>query len=119
MLVDRIAAIVDMRASTADAILAMSARRFACVGVVNEHSALVGITTDGDLRRHMNTDMLARPVCEVMTAEPRSLRPQALAAEALALMNHAEMLITVIFVTVDRRPVGILHIHDCLRSGVA
>lgn len=81
--------IVDMKASTADAIL------------------------------EMNTDLLARRACEAMTAEPRSVRPQALAAEALALMNQAEMLITVIFVAVDRRSVGILHIHDRPRFGVA
>ncbi len=72
--------------------------------------------TDGDLRRNMGDDLLARHAGEVMTAKPKHIRPQALAAEGVAVMNqHA---ITGLFVVEDGRPVGILHIHDCLRAGV-
>jgi arabinose-5-phosphate isomerase len=78
---------------------------------------LVGIVTDGDLRRHMGGDLLGRRVSEIMTASPRTIRAGALAAEALHVMN--ERSITSLFVIEDGRPVGIVRMHDCLRSGVA
>ena len=112
--------LVDEKASIADAILEMTAKRFGCIGMVDDGGCLVGIVTDGDLRRHMNADnLLALPAREIMTAEPRTIRPKALAAEALAVMNQPDRPITVIFVVEDRRPIGILHMHDCLRAGVA
>jgi arabinose-5-phosphate isomerase len=111
--------LVGIAASTAEAILEMTAKRFGCVGMVDEDGALIGIVTDGDLRRHMAPDLLSRPALEVMTEGPRTIRPNALAAEALAVMNQPERPITVIFVVEDRWPVGILHMHDCLRAGVA
>jgi arabinose-5-phosphate isomerase len=101
-----------------DAIIVMTTRRFGCVGVTGEDGRLMGIVTDGDLRRHMNADLLSQSVAEVMTAEPKTIRQQALAAEALGLMNRQA--ITSLFVVADDgRPAGILHIHDCLRAGIA
>lgn len=111
--------LVDKTSSTAEAILEMTTKRFGCVGLLNEQSQLVGIVTDGDLRRHMTADLLARPAIEIMTGEPRTIRPEALAAEALGVMNQPDRPITVIFVVEGDRPVGILHMHDCLRAGVA
>ncbi len=105
--------------STADAILEMTAKRLGCVGVLAADGALAGIVTDGDLRRHMAPDLLGRRAADVMTPAPRTIRPEALAAEALAVMNSPDRPITVMFVLEDRRPVGILHMHDCLRAGVA
>ena len=67
----------------------------------------------------MGPDLLGAPPVEVMTAGPKTIRPQALAVEALAMMNQAERPFTVIFVVEERQPVGVLHIHDCLRAGVA
>ncbi|HUN49993.1 MAG TPA: CBS domain-containing protein, partial [Candidatus Sulfotelmatobacter sp.] len=72
---------------------------------------------DGDLRRHMSGDLLKHAVDEVMTPQPKSIRPQALAAEAIGLMNNSK--ITSLFVTENGRPVGFLNMHDCLRAGVA
>jgi len=101
----------------AEAIPAMTARRFGCVGVVEADGHLLGIITDGDLRRHMGPALLGESAAAVMTRSPKTIRPDALAAEALRIMNgHA---ITSLFVVEDGRPVGILHIHDCLRTGVA
>ena len=111
--------LVDLETPTADAILEMTAKRFGCVGVLDDRQELVGIITDGDLRRHMAPDLLRRPSVEVMTSAPRTIRPEALVAEALALMNQPERPFTVMFVLENRRPVGILHMHDCLRAGVA
>ncbi|HJS85766.1 MAG TPA: KpsF/GutQ family sugar-phosphate isomerase [Acetobacteraceae bacterium] len=102
------------------ALLRMTEKRFGCLGVTEAAGRLVGIITDGDLRRHMGPDLLARRVGEIMTPDPRTIMADALAAEALHVMNARERPITALFV-VDRdgRPVGILHVHDLLRAGVA
>ena len=101
-----------------EAILLMTSKRFGCLGVVDGESNLIGIITDGDLRRHMDQDLFGRTANEVMTAAPRTIHPQALAVEALALMNDPARPITALFVVEDAGPVGIVHIHDLLRVGV-
>lgn len=101
----------------AEALLTMTAKSFGCVGITDREGVLAGIVTDGDLRRHMSENLLALSAETVMTPAPKVISPDALAAEALALMNGAS--ITSLFVVADRRPVGIVHVHDCLRAGVA
>ena len=100
----------------ADALLTMTSKSFGCVGIVDNEGLLKGIVTDGDLRRHMSGDLLSLKTEEVMTANPLSVRPDTLASEALGFMNARA--ITTLFVVEDERPVGIIHIHDCLRAGV-
>lgn len=103
----------------ADALVEMSTKGFGCVGVTDPQTGtLLGIITDGDLRRHMAPDLTAQRVEAVMTAAPRTIRPHALAAECLALMNLRAPRITNLFVVEDTRPVGILHVHDLLRAGI-
>jgi arabinose-5-phosphate isomerase len=109
--------LVDEGASMADALLGMTAKSFGCIGVVDSNGRLRGIVTDGDLRRHMSPDLLGRHAVEVMTKNPKTTRPDALASEALHLMNARA--ITNLFVMEGDCPVGIVHIHDCLRAGVA
>ena len=110
--------LVKRGASMADTILIITAKSFGCAGVTDEAGRLIGIITDGDLRRHMGTALLAERVETVMTPTPKTIRPQALAAEALGQMNAQA--ITSLFVVDDAwRPLGILHIHDLLRAGVA
>ena len=101
------------------ALLLMTGKGFGCVGVV-EAGRLIGIVTDGDLRRAMGPGLLDQAVADVMTRSPRTIRPEALAAEALRLMNEGDRRITSLFV-VDAAgaPVGILHVHDLLRAGLA
>lgn len=102
------------------ALLRMTEKRFGCLGVTDASGRLIGIVTDGDLRRHMGPGLLARRVADVMTSDPRTISPDALAAEALHLMNVRERAITALFVReADGRPIGILHIHDLLRAGIA
>jgi arabinose-5-phosphate isomerase len=101
----------------ADALLVMTKKSFGCVGIVAPDGKLVGIITDGDLRRHMGEALLRRAAREVMTRDPKTVPPGLLAAQALALMN--ERAITSVFVVEDGRPAGILHIHDCLRAGIS
>ena len=114
--------IVPTDTARGDALVTMTAASFGCVGVVNEHARLVGIVTDGDLRRNMSSDLLASTAGAIMTGEPKVIRANALAAEALAIMN--ERSITSLFVTdpdeADDHPkaIGIVHVHDCLRAGV-
>jgi arabinose-5-phosphate isomerase len=101
-----------------EALLEMTAKRLGCVCVVDDAGKPLGIVTDGDLRRHMSNDLPRRAAREIMTGNPRSIRPQALAAEALALMNEGSP-ITSLLVIEDGKLAGILHLHDCLRAGVA
>jgi arabinose-5-phosphate isomerase len=100
-----------------DVLLVMTSKRFGCAGVIGAQGELAGIITDGDLRRHMQPNLLQQAARDIMKQNPLSIRPQALAAEALAIMN--EKSITSLFVVDGEKPVGILHIHDCLRAGVA
>ena len=109
--------LIDRDAPMSEAVLEMTAKSFGCVGVVDDGGGLIGIVTDGDLRRHMGEGLLARSVGEVMTPDPKAIRPQALAAEAVRQMNAGP--ITGLFVVEDGRPIGFLHLHDCLRAGVA
>ena len=99
-----------------EALLEISQKGFGVVGVVQDE-ALIGIITDGDLRRHM-AGLLEMSAGQVMTQNPRSIAPGALAESALALMNESQ--ITCLFVVdpAGSGPMGILHIHDCLRAGL-
>jgi len=110
--------LVTRGTSMQDAILVMTAKSFGCVGVTDESGKLVGIVTDGDLRRHMGDDLFRSTVDRIMSARPKTIRPQALVVEALGQMN-AQAITSLFAVDDDRRPLGILHIHDCLRAGVA
>jgi len=111
--------LAGLRTPMTDALLTISQKGFGVVGVTDSDGRLAGIVTDGDLRRHM-AGLLDRVAGDVMTPAPRSIGPDQLAVEALAEMNEAQ--ITCLFV-VDpagsRLPVGIVHIHDCLRAGIA
>lgn len=104
-------------AAMSDVLLTMTNKRFGCVGVVDTNGHLAGIVTDGDLRRHMSNDLLNSTAGEVMTGSPKTIRLGALASEALGTMN--DNTITALFVVDSGAPVGILHIHDCLRAGIA
>ncbi|WP_273503142.1 KpsF/GutQ family sugar-phosphate isomerase [Paracoccus sphaerophysae] len=102
-------------APMAEALLTISAKGFGVTGVVDSDGALVGIITDGDLRRHMD-GLLTHNAAEVMTRAPRTIASAALAEAALAQMQDRK--ITCLFAVDDGRPQGILHIHDCLRAGM-
>jgi arabinose-5-phosphate isomerase len=104
-------------APMSEAIVEMSAKGFGCVAVIDTDGKLAGVVTDGDLRRHMRDDLLRAPVDEVMTASPKTVRPDQLASEALQLLNASK--ITALIVVENKRPVGIVHFHDLLRVGVA
>lgn len=98
-----------------DALLEISQKGYGVTGVTGPSGKLVGIITDGDLRRHMS-GLLDRRAADVMTADPRTIRADQLAEAALAEMQSRK--ITCLFAVDDGLPRGILHIHDCLRAGI-
>ena len=102
------------------AVIEMTSKRFGCVGVTDGAGALVGIITDGDLRRHMKTsnDLLSESVETVMTKKPMTVKADTMAAEVLALLNETKR--SVVLVVDDaHKPVGIVHLHDLYRVGIA
>jgi arabinose-5-phosphate isomerase len=110
--------LVSPETPMSEAILVMTAKSFGCVGVRGADGRLVGVVTDGDLRRHMDDRLLSRAVGEIMRRDPKTITAAHLAAEALAVMNR--FAITALFVIDEMaRPAGFLHLHDCLRAGVA
>jgi arabinose-5-phosphate isomerase len=109
--------LIKRGAPMSEAIVEMSAKGFGCVAVTDQDGKLAGVITDGDLRRHMRVDLLQAPVDAVMTASPKTVRPDQLASEALQILNSSK--ITALMVVESGRPVGIVHFHDLLRAGVA
>ncbi len=103
-----------------EASVEMTKKRLGCVGVV-EGERLIGIVTDGDLRRHLDqANLLEAEVARIMTPAPRTIGRDALAAEALAEMTEREPHVTQLFVTGSGlRPQGVIHLHDCLHAGIA
>ncbi len=99
------------------ALVVMTQKSLGCLGVVDNKGKLVGIVTDGDLRRHMGADFLRSSVGDIMTKNPKTVSPDTLAAEALEIINASR--ITALFVVDQGKPVGVVHVHDLLRAGVA
>lgn len=101
-----------------EALVVMTEKACGCLGIVNGEGTLVGIVTDGDLRRHMSSNLLNLKTKDVMTESPKTVEPDALTSEALEILNSKS--ITSIFVIDDAgKPVGLVHIHDLLRIGVS
>ncbi|MBT3557463.1 MAG: KpsF/GutQ family sugar-phosphate isomerase [Rhodospirillales bacterium] len=98
-------------------IVIMTEKSFGCAGIVDSDGRLSGIFTDGDLRRAFLKPDLTTPAGELMTADPKHVSADSMASEAILIMNESN--ITTLFVTEDSRPIGILHLHDCLRAGIA
>ncbi|MBP7064619.1 KpsF/GutQ family sugar-phosphate isomerase [Ferrovibrio sp.] len=112
--------LVPVGTGMGEALVMMTGRSFGCIGIVGksgrDKGRLVGIVTDGDLRRHIGNDLLSRQVEQVMTKAPAVIGPNLLAGEALLEMNKRR--ITAFFVVDGGKPIGILHMHDCVRAGL-
>jgi arabinose-5-phosphate isomerase len=109
--------VAPLGTAMSDAIVEMSAKGFGCVGIIGDGGKLVGIITDGDLRRHMRPNLLQARVDAVMTRNPKTVRPDQLASEALEALNSSK--VTALLVVDAGKPVGIVHFHDLLRAGAA
>jgi arabinose-5-phosphate isomerase len=100
-----------------EALVVMTEKACGCLGIIDAQGKLAGILTDGDLRRHMSSDLLNLRVQDVMTKSPKTIEPDALTSEALEILNSKS--ITSIFVIDEgNKPIGLVHIHDLLRIGV-
>ena len=95
------------------ALLVMTKKSFGCVGVINKSKNLIGVITDGDLRRSMGIDIITKTASQVMTKNPTIGEKKTLVGEALNLMNAKK--ITSLFICNKKKPIGIIHIHDLLR----
>ncbi|HBO59891.1 MAG TPA: KpsF/GutQ family sugar-phosphate isomerase, partial [Alphaproteobacteria bacterium] len=103
----------------ADVLVEMSEKGFGCLGIVDANGDLVGIFTDGDLRRSITPDLLNKKIADVMTVNPKTVTADMGALDALRIMNTTGKGITGLFVVAGKKPVGLLHLHDCLRAGIA
>jgi arabinose-5-phosphate isomerase len=99
------------------ALVTMTQKSFGCLGILDAKGKLIGIVTDGDLRRHMGADLVRARTADIMTRRPKTATPKMLASAALEMINASR--ITALFVVEKGKPVGIVHVHDLLRAGVA
>jgi arabinose-5-phosphate isomerase len=111
--------IKPLGAKMSDALVEMSSKGFGCVCIVDHSGEIVGIITDGDLRRHMRPDLMTASVESVMTRNPKTIPPNMLATEMLETINSSKPAVAVLIVAEAKKPVGIVHLHDVLRAGVA
>lgn len=102
-----------------DALMTMSAKMLGCVGILDKNGDLIGMITDGDLRRWMSPNLITEKVSKVMTKNPRTITKDILIAEAVNVMNNTGKGITNVFVVDGKKPIGIVHIHDCLKAGAS
>jgi arabinose-5-phosphate isomerase len=117
--------LVDENTSLREVLVTMASGRMGCVGVLNEAGGLTGIVTDGDVRRLLGKELAGKPLeshqaREIMSRAPKTVHPGQLAVEALAQMNQHKITQLFVLEAADsgRKPVGILHIHDCLKAGL-
>jgi arabinose-5-phosphate isomerase len=112
--------IKPLGARMSDALVEMSSKGFGCVCIVDASGEIAGIITDGDLRRHMRPDLMTALVDDVMTRNPRTISPGMLATEIMReSITSSKPAVMVLIVAEANRPVGIVHVHDVLRAGVA
>jgi arabinose-5-phosphate isomerase len=103
-----------------DALVEMSAKGFGCVCIVDQSGDIAGIITDGDLRRHMRPDLMTALVDAVMTKNPKTIAAGMLATEIMReSVDSSRPAVSVLIVAEGRKPIGIVHVHDVLRAGVA
>ena len=96
-----------------EALIEMTKKSFGCLGVVDSKNKIIGIITDGDLRRKMNSKFFEKKAAEIMTKNPTIANKEMIVGEAISLMNKKK--ITSLFVCENKKPIGIVHIHDLLR----
>ena len=109
--------ILDENSNMQAVLLEMTSKRLGCVGFINEIGELTGILTDGDLRRCLSSKILEERAIDLMTRNPKTVSPDAMTSEALKIMNDKK--ITNLFVIENKKPIGVIHIHDLLNNGVA
>lgn len=110
--------IVPETMKMADAVLVMSKKMLGCVGILNSNGQLVGMITDGDLRRHVSPDLMTKSVTDIMNPTPITISDNMLGSEALNIMN-SKKIANIFVLNEDKKPIGIIHMHHLLQAGVA
>ena len=108
--------ILDENSDMQRVLLEMTSKRLGCVGFINQQGELTGMLTDGDLRRCLSAQILDKKAINIMTKNPKTIAKDLLASEAIKIMHEKK--ITNIFVVEDKKPIGVIHIHDLLNNGV-
>ena len=101
-----------------DALLVMSQKMLGCLGILDTTGHLIGMITDGDLRRHMSNDLMNKKVDEVMNPNPTTISGDILGSEALNIM-HSKKITNIFVIDADKKPIGLIHMHHLLQAGVA
>ena len=109
--------ILEENSNMQQVLLEMTSKRLGCVGFVNKDGIFTGMLTDGDLRRCLSAEILTKKAIDLMTKNPKTISKDTMAAEAMKIMHDKK--ITNIFVIEDKKPIGVIHIHDLLNNGVA
>ncbi len=111
--------LIDHTDSVANAVKTMSEKGFGCVGICKD-KRLIGIITDGDIRRHLTGDcnIARKSVSDIMTPQPKTTTADETAAAALRRMTDGKVQIMQLFVTEGEAPIGIVHMHDFLKAGL-
>lgn len=109
--------ILEENSNMQQVLLEMTSKRLGCVGFVNTDGIFTGMLTDGDLRRCLSAEILTKKAIDLMTKNPKTISKDTMAAEAMKIMHDKK--ITNIFVIEDKKPIGVIHIHDLLNNGVA
>ena len=107
--------LIESKKKMGNMLIIMTEKRLGCIGIINHNKDLIGIITDGDLRRNMNKNLLNQKITDIMTKKPKVISREKLAVEALNLMNKHK--ITQLFVTERNKPIGVIHIHDFYKIG--
>lgn len=109
--------ILEENSNMQQVLLEMTSKRLGCVGFVNKDGIFTGMLTDGDLRRCLSAEILTKKAIDLMTKNPKTISKDTMAAEVMKIMHDKK--ITNIFVIEDKKPIGVIHIHDLLNNGVA
>lgn len=110
--------LVQEDSSMRDTIMEITRKALGCVGIIDKNGKLIGVITDGDLRRALNQNLDVLTAGDVMTSHPRTIDPNKTTGNALHLMNDRNAPITALFVVQNQRPIGIIHVHDLIRAGI-
>ncbi len=108
--------LIGYKGTMRDALLKMTSYGFGCVGIINDKKDLIGIITDGDLRRNISKNFIDMPIDEVMTKKPLRIEPEKNIKSAIKMMNDNKITALFVLNKKSKTPIGIIHIHDCIKT---
>ncbi len=110
--------VVKAKLSVEKTIKEMTDKKLGCAVVVGNNKNVIGVITDGDIRRHLGMDIMDKTAEDIMTSDPKTVTEDTLVAEAMAIMNGSNSITNIPVVNNSNKLVGLLHMHACLRAGI-